>query len=101
MVMNYTSLIDLYSKRMPRSLIARLASMLGAEATARVLQDFSGEAIYIPRKSSLFRFAMPYIVRDEMRGLRPRTAEFRDKVDFLASAYGIDRQRIRSFLKKR
>lgn len=100
-MMNYTSLIELYSRRMPRSLIARLASTLGAETTARVLQSFSGEILYVPRKSSLFRFAMPYIVREELKGLKPHTAEFGDRVDFLASAYGVDKQRIRSFLKKR
>jgi hypothetical protein len=99
-MMNFASLIELYSRRTPRSLIARLASTLGAEATARLLQNFSGEILYVPQKSSFFRFAMPYIVRDELKGLKPRTAEFREKVDFLASAYGIDRQRIRSFLKK-
>jgi len=99
-MMNYTSLIELYSRRMPQSLIARLTSTLGADATTRLLQSFSGEILYVPRRSSLFRFAMPYIVREELKGLKPRTAEFREKVDFLASAYGVDRQRIRSFLRK-
>jgi predicted esterase len=99
-MMNFASLVNLYSQRMPGSTVARLASTLGPEGAARILQNLSGELLYVPRRSSLFRFAMPYIVKAEMKGLRPKTSEFRKKVEFLASAYGLDRQKIRSYLKK-
>ena len=99
-MMNFASLVTLYSQRMPKSAVARLASTLGPEGAARVLQNFSGEVLYLPRRSSLFRFAMPYIVRTETKGLKPKTVEFRKKVEFLASAYGLDRQKIRSYLNK-
>ena len=100
-MMNFASLVNLYSQRMPGSTVARLASTLGPEGAARILQSFSGEILYLPRRSSLFRFAMPYIVRTEMKGLKPKTVEFSKKVEFLASAYGLDRQRIHLYLKKR
>jgi len=42
-MMNFASLVNLYSQRMPRSAVARLASTLGPEGAARILQSFSGE----------------------------------------------------------
>lgn len=73
-------LIPIVSKERKNTRLDRISELLGRDKAAALMMEFAGQPLYFPRRTTLWRFAKPLIIRRELRYIQKDTPEFRKKI---------------------
>jgi len=87
-------ILENYCQSKPASIVAEIRTKLGDDVIIKLLDDFSGRLIYLPNKSSLKRAALPWLIKERLRGLKPGSVPFKAQVGILSDVYKLTQKAI-------
>ena len=87
-------ILDEYCQAKPGSIVAEIRTKLGDDVIIELLDKFSGRLIYLPNKSSLKRAALPWLIKERLRGLKPGSGVFKAQVGILSDVYKLTQKAV-------
>ena len=78
----------------PDSKLAVILDKVGIEVAIQLVDLFQGQTLSLPSRSSLQRAALPFIIREALYGLKPKSEIFESKVKSLSRFYKVTKKAI-------
>jgi len=95
-----TKILENYCQAKPGSIVAEIRTKLEDDVVIQLLDTFSGRLIYLPNKSSLKRAALPWLIKERLRGLKPGSGVFIAQVGMLSKYYKMTKKAIMKINKE-
>lgn len=93
-------ILDEYCQAKSGSIVTEIRTKLGDDVIIQLLDSFSGRLIYLPNKSSLKRAALPWLIKERLRGLNPGSGVFKAQVRILSDVYKLTQKSIMKINKE-